>query len=332
MELEDLLFSHPFPLVIVNERGEVEKVNQKFELFLNRSEKFLKGKRLSSLLSSREIESQVERSFREEMEIIGYRFRESYVHFSPFFVSSVKKGVLVIFEPAPENPFTGDFLLFLKGLSHEIRNPLGGIKGAAKLFKELKVYDEELVEVIISEVERIERLLNDITGSYDFSKPSFRCENIHKVIQKAVNLFSHKISVMGVKVNYLFDPSLPEIPVDPDKLTQAFVNIVKNALEAMEDVELKELTVETGYAIRPADFIFIKFKDTGVGMGEEELKNLFLPFFTTKERGTGVGSFIVREIVKGHGGEIRVKSKPGEGTEITVLIPMKRRDGKNPCS
>jgi len=331
LELEDLLFSHPFPLVIVNRRGEVEKVNQKFELFLNRSEKFLKGKRLGQILSAPEIDRQVERSFKDEMEIIGYRFRESFVHFSPFFSSSVKKGVLVIFEPAPENPFSGDFLLFLKGLSHEVRNPLGGIKGAARLFKELKVYDEELVDVIISEVERIERLLNDITGSYDFSKPSFRCENIHKIIQKAVNLFSHKISLLKVNVNYLFDPSLPEIPVDPDRLTQAFVNIVKNALEAMEESAVRELTVETGYAIRPADFIFVKFRDSGRGMDEEELKNLFLPFFTTKERGTGIGSFIVREIVKGHGGEIKVKSEKGKGTEITVLIPMKRRDGKNPC-
>ncbi len=332
MELEDLLFSHPFPLVIVNQKGEIEKVNQKFELFVNRSEKYLKGRNLGELLTSPHLLKQIERSYRQEIEIIGYRLGENFVHLSPFFVSSVKRGVLVIFEPAPENPFRGDFHLFLKGLSHEVRNPLGGIKGAAKLFKELKVYDEELATVIISEVERIERLLKEITGSYDFSKPSFRCENIHKVVQNAVNLFSHKISSLGVKVNYLFDPSLPEIPIDPDKLTQAFVNIVKNALEAMEKSEVKELTVETGYAIRPADFIFVKFTDTGKGMDEEELKNLFLPFFTTKERGTGIGSFIVREIVKGHGGEVKVRSEKGKGTQVTVLIPMKRKDGKNPCS
>ena len=331
MEAEDVLFSHPFPVAIVGRGGEIKKVNQKFELLLNRSEKFLKGKKISELLASKELQSQIERSYDEEMEILGLRLGELFVHLSPFFVSSKKEGVLLIFEPAPKSPFSAEFLPFLKGLSHEIRNPLGGIKGAARLFMELKVYDEELASVIVSEVERIERLLNEVTRGYDFSTPSFKCENIHRLIQRAVNLFSHQISRQGVKVSYLFDPSLPELPVDSDKLLQAFVNVVKNALEALEGSEVKELKIETGYAIRPAGFIFVKFKDTGVGMGQEELTRFGVPFFTTKEGGTGIGSFIVKEVVKGHGGELRVKSSKGEGTEITILLPIKRRDGENPC-
>ena len=332
MELEDLLFSHPFPLAITNGEGLVIKVNQKFELLLNKSEKYLKGKEISRLLNCPELREKVKRSFHEEVELLGFRFKDSYIHLSPFFSSSVKRGVLAIIEPAPENPFTENINLFLKGLSHEIRNPLSGIKGAAKLFKELKTYDEELANVIIYEVERIERLLNEITKSYDFTKPSFRCENIHKVIQKAVNTFSHKISQLSVKVNFNFDPSLPEIPIDSDKLIQAMVNVIKNALESMEESKERTLTIQTGYSIRPADFIFVKFLDTGKGMDEEEVKNFFLPFFTTKEEGTGIGTFILKEIVKGHGGEVKVKSKKGRGTEITILLPMKRRNGKNPCS
>ncbi|WP_456455876.1 two-component system sensor histidine kinase NtrB [Thermovibrio sp.] len=332
MELEDLLFSHPFPLAITDGEGVVIKVNQKFELLLNKSEKYLKGKEISQLLNCPELKEKVKRSFQEEVELLGFRFKDSYIHLSPFFSSSVKRGVLAIIEPAPENPFTENINLFLKGLSHEIRNPLSGIKGAAKLFKELKTYDEELANVIIYEVERIERLLNEITKSYDFTKPSFRCENIHKVIQKAVNTFSHKISQLSVKVNFNFDPSLPEIPIDSDKLIQAMVNVIKNALESMEESKERTLTIQTGYSIRPADFIFIKFLDTGKGMDEEEVKNFFLPFFTTKEEGTGIGTFILKEIIKGHGGEVKVKSKKGRGTEITILLPMKRRNGKNPCS
>jgi len=332
LELEDLLFSHPFPLAITDGEGVVVKVNQKFELLLNKSEKFLKGKEISKLLGCPELKERVKRSFEEEVEFLGYRFKDKYIHLSPFFSSSVKKGVLAIIEPVPESPFTENVNLFLKGLSHEIRNPLSGIKGAAKLFKELKSYDEELTNVIIQEVERIERLLNEITRSYDFTKPNFKCENIHKIIQKAVSTFSHKISQLSVKVNYNFDPSLPEIPLDSDKLTQAIVNVIKNALESMEDSKNRVLTVQTGYSIRPADFIFVKFIDTGKGMEEEEVKNFFLPFFTTKEKGTGIGTFILKEIVKGHGGEVKVKSKKGKGTEITILLPMKRKDGKNPCS
>ncbi|WP_457679875.1 two-component system sensor histidine kinase NtrB [Thermovibrio sp.] len=332
MEVEDLLFSHPFPLVITDSKGRIEKVNQKFELFVNKSFKFLRGRELPLTLNLPQLKEKIERSFSEEIEIIGYRLGAYYFHFSPFFVSSVKKGVLIIIEPSPQTPFSENFNLFLKGLSHEVRNPLSGIKGAAKLFKEIKEYDEELTEVIIQEVERIERLLKEVVSTYDFSSPSFRCENIHKIVQKSVNLFSHKISELGVKVNYLFDPSLPEIPVDSDKLTQAFVNVIKNALEAMESSQVKELTVETGYAIHPADFIFIRFTDTGEGMDEEEVKNFFLPFWTTKEKGTGIGTFILKEVVKGHGGEVKLKSEKEKGTQITILLPMKRRDGKSPCS
>jgi two-component system nitrogen regulation sensor histidine kinase GlnL len=332
LELEDLLFSHPFPLVITDKEGRVLMVNQKFELLLNKSEKYLKGEKLSRLLSSPEIDAQVKRSYEQEIDILGFRLKSYFLHFSPFFSSWVKEGVLVILEPVPENPFGFDFHLFLKGLSHELRNPLSGIKGAAKLFREVKLYDEELVEVIVSEVERLERLLDQITKSYDFTRPTFKCENIHRLIRKAFNLFAPEISEKGIESKFLFDPSLPEVPLDSDKITQALVNLIKNAIEAMENSQKKELTVETGYAIRPADFIFIKVKDTGKGMEKEELEGFFTPFFSTKEKGLGIGAFIVREIVKGHGGEVRVESEKGKGTTVTILLPMKRRDGKNPCS
>jgi two-component system nitrogen regulation sensor histidine kinase GlnL len=266
------------------------------------------------------------------MEIFGYRLGSTFVHLSPFFASSSKEGVMLIFEPIPENnPLAGELLPFIKGLLHEIGNPLGGIKGAAKLLKELESYDEELVELIAEEAERIERLLKGVVEGNDFSAPSFRCENIHKIVQRAVNLLSAKISKEGVEVKYLFDPSLPEVMVDPDKLLQAFINIVKNAVEAMEESEKRELLIRTGYMIRPSGFIFVEFEDSGVGMDEEELSAFFLPFRTSKEGGMGIGNFISREIIRGHGGEVKVQSKRGEGTKITVMLPLKGRDGKNPC-
>ena len=107
-------------------------------------------------------------------------------------------------------------------------------------------------------------------------------------------------------------------------MTQAVLNVVKNAIEAVEESEKREITVETGYAIRPSGFIFIKVTDTGKGMEEEELRKFGLPFFTTKERGSGLGTFIVKEVIKGHGGEVKVESSPGKGTSVKLLIPMKR--------
>ncbi len=324
VEFEDLLFSLPFPAVITDELGKIQKVNQKFESLSNRSFKFLKGRNISEVLRIEELPSLIEKSYRETIEIRGFRKGELIFHISPLFTPSKKVGVVVLIEPCSLSPFEEDITLFLKGLSHEIKNPLSGIKGAAKLFKELKSYDEELAQVIVDEVERIERLLKDITRSFDFSKLSFRNENIHKIIQQVFNLFAHQISEKGIKVNFLFDPSLPEVPVDVDKMTQAVLNVVKNAIEAVEESEVKEITVETGYAIRPSGFIFIKVKDTGRGMDGEEIKKFGLPFFTTKEKGSGLGSFIVKEVIKGHGGEVKVESSPGKGTSVKLLIPMKR--------
>ncbi len=324
VEFEDLFFSLPFPAAITDSKGHIEKVNQKLESLSNRSFKFLKGKKLPEVLKVPELSGLIDKSFRETIEIRGFRKGNLVFHVSPLFTPSKKAGVVVLVEPSKGSPFEEDITLFLKGLSHEIKNPLSGIKGAARLFKELKSYDEELAQVIVEEVERIERLLKNITKSFDFSKLSFKKENIHRIIQQVFNLFTPELREKGIEVKFLFDPSLPEIPVDVDKLTQAILNVVKNAIEAVAESERREIVVETGYAIRPSGFIFIKVKDTGHGMGEEELKNFGLPFFTTKERGSGLGTFIVKEVVKGHGGELKVNSYPGKGTEVKILIPMKR--------
>ena len=324
VEFEDLLFSLPFPAVITDRTGRIEKVNQKFESFSNKSFKFLNGRNIGDILEIKELSSLIEKSFDETIEIIGFRKGNYTFHISPLFTPSKKVGVIVLIEPCVASPFEENITSFLKGLSHEIKNPLSGIKGAAKLFKELKSYDEELAQVIVYEVERIERLLKNITKSFDFTRLSFRKENIHKIIQQVFNLFSPQIKEKGIQVKFFFDPSLPDVPVDVDRMTQAVLNVVKNAIEAVEDSRIKEITVETGYAIRPSGFIFIKIKDTGKGMDEEELQRFGIPFFTTKEKGSGLGAFIVKEVIKSHGGEVKVRSSPGKGTEIKLLIPMKR--------
>jgi len=330
VKAEDILFSIPFPVAITDGEGRIISVNQKFEILVNRSFKYLEGKKLSSFFRrAPDIDRKISEAFSDLVEVLGFRDGQYFLNFAPFFISSEVKGVIVVVQPAPESPFEKDIVAFLKGLSHEIRNPLSGIKGAAKCLKELKLYDEELVSVLIEETERIERLLNNVVKSFDFSVLSLRKVNIHKIIQLVVKLFEAELRESSVNVVYDFDPSLPEILLDPDRMTQAFINVFKNALEAVAESPKKEVRIETGYAIHPSGFVFIRVRDTGVGMSEEELANLFLPFYTTKEKGSGLGAFITGEIVRRHGGEIRVKSEKGKGTEVTILLPMKRGDGED---
>jgi two-component system nitrogen regulation sensor histidine kinase GlnL len=325
LSYEDILFSIPFPCAVLNSKGEILTVNQKFESLTNKSVKFLKGRKISQFLRCQNIEDALRRSLRENMEIHGLDCGDFVVFISPLFKSSQTVGALLIAKPKLESPFEKDISLFLKGLSHEIKNPLGGINGAARLLLKLKAYDEELVQVIVSEVKRIEGLLKNILKSFDFSNLNVKKKNLNRIVKETFSPLQHRCREIGVNYSLLFDPSLPEIPVDSEKLKQALFNLMKNSIEALEKSDRKELKIETGYAIRPSDFAYIKISDSGIGMDGETLKRFGIPFFTTKEKGTGIGSFIAKEIVKGHGGEILVESSPNRGTTVTILIPMKRK-------
>ena len=330
MKAEDILFSVPFPVAITDGTGKVVTVNQKFESFLNRSLKYLKGKKLSAFFGNPEkVDENISRAFNNLVEILGFKDGEYFLSFAPLFVSSKVAGVVVVVHPAGWHSFGWEITFMLKGLFHEIRNPLGGIKGAVKLLQSMRSYDEELVEVVLEEAERIERLLDDVARGFDFTALSLKPVNIHRIVQSVVKLFEGELREKGIEVIYDFDPSLPDVLLDSDRITQAFMNLFRNAIEAVEKSSVKLVRLETGYAIHPSGFFFVRIKDTGVGMSEEDLKNLFVPFYTTKETGTGLGAFIAAEIVKMHGGEIKVRSGKGDGTEVTLLLPMKVRDGED---
>ena len=322
---EDLLFSLPFPSAILDPEGKIVNANQKFEDLLKTSLKFLKGREISEVFRCKNLSGAVKRTYAENIEVHGLRCKDFSVYLSPLFDSAIKRGVLFVARPVETSPFEEDISLFLKGLSHEIKNPLSGIKGAAKLILKLGSCDEELLQVIISEVNRIEKLLKNILSSFDFSNLTVKRVNINRVVGETFSPFQHLCREEGIKYFLLFDPSLPEVPLDVDKFKQALFNVIKNGIEALKKSRRKEIKIETGYSIRPSDFVFVKISDTGCGMDEETLKRYGMPFFTTKEKGTGLGTFIAREIVKGHGGELLVESSPGKGTTVTLLIPMKRK-------
>ncbi len=326
MELtfDDILFSLPFPAVLLNPSGEIVYVNQKFESFVNKSFKFLKGKLLKEILKCPGLDKALKKAFSETMEIYGIGCNDVSLFVSPLFRSSEKEGLLVLINKL-NSPFEEDITLFLKGISHEIKNPLSGIKGASELLLKLKSYDEELLKAILSEVKRIESLLSNILSSFDFSKLNVKEENFNKVVKDVCDSLLPIFKAKGATLKLLFDPSLPEVPLDSDRFKQAVFNLLKNSLEAVENSKVKEVRVETGYAIRPAGFVYVKISDTGCGMDEETLKKYGSPFFTTKDRGTGIGTFVAKEIVKAHGGELSVESSPNRGTTVTILIPMREK-------
>ncbi len=215
------------------------------------------------------------------------------------------------------------------GLAHEIRNPLGGIKGAAQLLRRSSDSEpsvREFTDIMIREVDRVNQLIEQLL---DLSRPAqltLAPVNIHEILEDVLLLEGQNNGDKDVTVRKWFDPSLPPIRGDRAQLTQVFLNLVKNAFQAMDSGALVVTTrVETDYHIRehgtePNRFIWVDLADEGRGIRDEDLPHIFSPFFTTKNNGTGLGLATCYGIIKEHGGTIRVESTEGKGSTFRVSL------------
>ncbi|MBI4529131.1 MAG: PAS domain S-box protein [Deltaproteobacteria bacterium] len=216
------------------------------------------------------------------------------------------------------------------GLAHEIKNPLGGIKGAGQLLRRSVMRDSSLLQytdIIIREVERVNELIEQLL---DLSRPA-RLNlvplNVHELLNDVLLLEKQALEERNITLKKSFDPSLPAIQGDRSQLVQVFLNLVKNALEAMGNQGCLKITsrLETDFHIREpgrkkAKFISVDIEDNGSGIKEANLPHIFSPFFTTKNNGTGLGLAISYRIIREHGGLIRVESQEGKGTIFRVLL------------
>lgn len=218
------------------------------------------------------------------------------------------------------------------GLAHEIKNPLGGIRGAAQLLEMEMSEDDELREctgVILKEVQRVNRIVEELL---DLSSPrslSLKPVNLHKILAHVVFLQQQAVEGQPVTFQRNLDPSIPPILADEGRLTQLFLNLVKNAVEALDGSGIVEISsrIVSEYSMtqkgeRRSRMVSIEVADNGTGMEPERIEQLFTPFYTTKERGTGLGLAICQKIVAEHRGMIRVDSEPGRGTVFTILLPL----------
>jgi two-component system nitrogen regulation sensor histidine kinase GlnL len=215
------------------------------------------------------------------------------------------------------------------GLAHEIRNPLGGIKGAAQLLRrsaDSNASVREFTGIMIREVDRVDQLIEQLL---DLSRPAqltLGPVNIHEVLEDVLLLEGQTVGAKEIYVRKWFDPSLPPIRGDRGRLTQVFLNLVKNAFQAMEGGVLSVTTrLETDYHVRepgtsPNRFIWVDLADEGRGISEADLPHIFSPFFTTKTNGTGLGLATCYRIIKEHGGTIRVESTEGKGSIFRVSL------------
>lgn len=217
------------------------------------------------------------------------------------------------------------------GLAHEVKNPLGGIKGAAQLLERELDADSDLHEyprVMIKEAERIDKIIRQLLDLASPRGPRYQPVNLHMVLGDIILLQREAADSREIAVTTGFDPSIPPIMADEAQLTQVFLNLIRNALEAMP--EGGRLTVSSRvlseYQLARNEsrsrMVSVEVADTGQGIAEENLVKVGTPFFSTKDNGTGLGLALCQKIVAEHRGMLKIDSKPGQGTRISVLLPL----------
>jgi len=220
------------------------------------------------------------------------------------------------------------------GVAHEIRNPLGAIRGAVQLLaRELGPEPRlaEYTDVLLKEVDRVNRIIETLL---DLGRPVQVRRvplNLHQILERVILLTEEIARAGGVSVVRRYDPSLPPILGDEDRLLQVFHNLVRNAIDAMK--QGGRLTLSTRVSLNPLygkmdlgggqrTMVEVAMTDEGTGIPEAARTRIFDPFFTTKERGLGLGLAICHRILEEHRGAIHVESAEGRGTTVTCFLPI----------
>ena len=213
----------------------------------------------------------------------------------------------------------------VRGLAHEIRNPLGGLRGAAQLL-EREIEDatlREYTQIIVGEADRLQNLLERMLGPRGL--PDKRSVNVHEVIERVCSLVQAQASP-GIVVERDYDPSLPEVVVDRDQLIQAILNIARNAVIALNHTGIIRFRTRIQRNITLNSqlhrlVVRIEVEDNGPGVAPELMENLFYPMITGRPDGTGLGLSIAQSLIRQHGGLIECTSRPGQ-TLFSLLLPL----------
>lgn len=238
-----------------------------------------------------------------------------------------KRAILGVFKDISEQTIEGERLMqseklstagqLAAGIAHEIRNPLTAINGFMKLLRSTEHKKEHYFSIIESELKRIEFIVNELLvlskpQAVHHSKPM----NLTLIIEQVITFMSGQASMRNIEILPIFTEQSIWINGEANQLKQVFINLLKNAIEAMNlggTIHIDILTCNNE--------VRVNVQDEGCGMTEKQIKALGQPFFTTKETGTGLGFMITHNIIHNHGGTISIVSQPNQGTTFSVTIP-----------
>ena len=349
---ETIWTSLPMPALLVAKDSTILAVNPAAETYLNLSAKSLLGSIVTRRLT---VDAPLEDAFARA------RANQSELYINDVHVTTPERGAAtqctIQLAPLQDDPDTILMLIsprviadrlgrsmsatsaarsaigMAEMLAHEIKNPLAGISGAAQLLSmNLSVADREMTDLIVEETRRIVKLLEQVEQFGNLRPPDRRAVNLHDALDRARR--SAQIG-FAVHMNIIedYDPSLPATFADPDQLMQVFLNLIKNAAEAAQgrgtirlrtfyDLSLRLRRKDGSGGALPLQ---VEIIDDGPGIPTDMVGDIFEPFVSGKENGTGLGLALVSKIVNDHGGWIGVESAPGR-TAFRLSLPLAPRE------
>lgn len=208
-------------------------------------------------------------------------------------------------------------------IAHEIRNPLTTVKGFLQL---LKPYLQEIgkvhyADVALEEINRANDIIYEFLNSTKPHSTSIHEISVNKLIKDIVMLYESEAILRNIQIFTSFSRDDTIISIDPNQLKQVIINLIKNAMEAIDECNHHEKVVHIS-TVTDSKNIYIKISDNGCGMAKNTMEKLFTPFFSTKEKGTGIGLSVCKKIIENHGGSILLESEIGKGTTFTIHFPI----------
>ena len=287
------------------------------------------------------------RVIRQEIEVTSPRPRYLHLYAAPLDgEKSGSAGVALILRDATEaraktfqaieDERVQALTLLAASVAHEIGNPLNALHIHLQLMeRELRKLRrnttgaetqtgvdrlEGYVNVAKGEIGRLDNIVTQFLDALRARAPKLAPASVNQILRETLDLLRPEIENRGQRINEKLLANMPDVPCDAAQIKQVFVNLIRNAMQAMS--RGGELSIETG---ANSEAVFISINDTGSGIPEAKLNQLFQPFFTTKKKGSGLGLMIVQRIIREHAGRIDVESKPGKGTTFRVWLPLHER-------
>lgn len=329
----------PYGLVLTNKSGAIIEANQMVEAFLNISTQMIIGKSSQILFELIPDSKQMSKHFyktlvakgsaKMTLPVVDEEGEAKYFQVKTVFMKDVQMYLTIIRDDTEtiqlKNQIDHSRSLTTLGqmaasIAHEIRNPMTSLKGFTQLLSHQVTQEgNQYLGIINSEISRMESILNEFLVLSKPTKRSFECFSLSSIITQVVEFMYPQGLLQGIQLSYVsMQQSADNINGDAYELKKVLMNILKNALEVMSSGG--EITITQ--SLTENNQIRISVKDQGTGMSKDQMNKIFMPFYTSKEKGTGLGLAHAVQTIEEHGGCIEVESEVGHGTTFHLLLPV----------